>query len=64
MGYELPECVDVIGVMAHNVAVVMRVEVFDRKRLHPAEHLHTQLHQRALCDNRHHPAVRKGGDQR
>ena len=64
LGNELPERVDVVGVVAHNVAVVVRVEVFDRQRLHPAEHLHAQLHQRTLRDDGHHPAVSEGGRQR
>ena len=49
----LAQRVDVVGVVAHDVAALMRVEVADRQVLHAVEHLLAQLLERALRDDGH-----------
>ena len=54
---ELAQGVDIVGVVAHDVAVAIGVKVADGQILHVVEHLLTQLFQRALGDNGHHLRV-------
>ena len=58
----LAKCVDVVGVVAHDVAALVRVEVANRQVLHAVEHLLTQLLERALRDDGHGavPEQRRG----
>ena len=49
----LAQRVDVVGVVAHDVAALMRVEVANRQVLHTVEHLLAQLFERALRDDGH-----------
>ena len=49
----LAQRVDVVGVVAHDVAALMRVEVADWQVLHAVEHLLAQLLERALRDDGH-----------
>ena len=53
MGNELAEGVDVICVVAHNVAVLVCVEVSDREVLHPVKHRAAHLAEVALRNVRH-----------
>ena len=48
-GHELAQRVDIVGVKAHDIAVLMRVKVANGKILHAAEHLLTELIKKALC---------------
>lgn len=45
--------VDVVGVVAHDIAALVRVEVADRQVLHAVEHHLAQLLERALRDDSH-----------
>jgi len=49
----LTQRVDVVGVMAHDVAALVCVEVANRQVLHAVEHLFAQLLERALRDDGH-----------
>ena len=49
----LAQRVDVVGVVAHDVAALVRVEVANRQVLHTVEHLLAQLLERALRDDGH-----------
>ena len=40
LGDQLPQRIDIIGIIAHDIAVI--VEVFHREILHTVEHLHSQ----------------------
>ena len=58
----LAQRVDVVGVVAHDVAALVCVEVTDRQVLHAVEHLLAQLLERALRDDGHGavPEERRG----
>ena len=59
----LTQRVDVVGVVAHDVAALVRVEVADRQVLHAVEHLFAQLLERALRDDGHGAVPEeRGGD--
>jgi len=49
LGDKLAQRVDIVGVKAHDIAVLMRVKVANGKILHAAEHLLTELIKKALC---------------
>ena len=59
---DLPERVDVVGVDRHNVAVTVRIEVAERKALHPGEGLGTEAFHRALPDKDHQEGLHIAGD--
>ena len=54
---QLTQGVRVVGVMAHDIAVGMRVKIADRQGLHMREHLVPHLPQHALADHRHDPRL-------
>ena len=58
---ELAQRVDVVGVVAHDVAVLVGVEVADGQALHVVEHLVAHVHERALA---HDGAKLRVGDVR
>ena len=49
----LAQGVNIVGVIAHHVAVIMGVKILDGKVLHAVEHLFAHLGKRALGDNGH-----------
>ncbi len=51
-GNYLTERIDVVRIIAHDVAVIVRIEVADGKILHSVEHLSAHLFQIALRKNR------------
>ena len=53
LGDHLPQGVDVVGVIAHDVAMVVGVEIADGQPLHAAEHLDPKFFQRPLGDDGH-----------
>ena len=57
LGYELTERVHVVGVIAHYVAVRVRVEVAHGKSLHFVEHVLADVFEEALRDDRHKTGV-------
>ena len=59
---ELAERVDVVRVVAHDVAVLVAVKIADGQLLHPAEHLAAQLMQEALRHIRHELRVDRHGE--
>ena len=63
LGDHLAQRVDVVRVIAHDVAVVVRVEVADGQILHAVEHLLTQLCKRALRDDGHQLRVGDAGQK-
>ena len=56
---ELAERVDIIGVIAHDIAVLVRVEELDGQILHPAENLLTELVKEALRHYGHELGIGK-----
>ena len=52
--HQLAERVDIVGVVTHNVAVLVRVEIADRQILHPVEHGLSHFVEEALRDVRRH----------
>ena len=59
---ELAERVDVVRVVAHDVAVLVAVEIADGQLLHPTEHFAAQLMQEALRHIRHELRVDRHGE--
>ena len=57
LGYELAQRVDVVGVIAHYVAVRVRVEISDRQGLHFVEHILADVFEEALRDDGHKTGV-------
>ena len=62
LGDHLTECVYVVGVMAHDITVRVRVEVRDRQRLHVLEHITTDISQHVVGDDEHDLALNEVGD--
>ena len=62
--YELAQRVDVVGVVAHDVAVRICVEIADRQLLHVVEHILADMFEEALRDDCHHAVVGERADQR
>ena len=50
---ELPERIYIVGVIAHDVAVRIRIKIFYGKILHFIEHSAAHFIKKALCDRRH-----------
>ena len=61
--HELPDGVGVVGEVAHDIAVRVRVEVLDGEGLHPVEHVRTDMLQEPLSDDRHHAVVGERADE-
>ena len=59
----LAQRVGIVRVVAHHVAVRVRVEVFERQRLHVREHVVADGFQRALRDDRHDAVVEQRGER-
>ena len=51
--------VRIVGVRTHNIAVRVRIKVFDRQFLHFRKHIGTQMVQHTLCDRRHRSCIDK-----
>ena len=62
LGNELPHGVDVVRVDRHDVAVRVRVEIFDGQGLHLVEQVHAESAERALCHVDHQAVVQPGGE--
>ncbi len=62
--YKLSERVDIVGVIAHDIAVIMGVEVFDRQLLHTVKHLFAQLIEESLRDIRSELCICKRRNER
>ena len=62
--HELAQRVDIVGVEAHDIAVLVGVEVADGEVLHAAEHLLTKLVKKALRHIGHELLVDKDRDDR
>ena len=56
----LAQRIGVVGIVAHDLAVGMRVKVADRQGLHVREQLVPHLPQHALADDRHDARLREG----
>ena len=63
LAYHLAQGVHIIGIITHDVAVAVGIEILDRQVLHMAKHLFAQLFQRALRDNRHQLGVGEARNQ-
>ena len=63
LGYHLAQGVDVVGVVAHDIAVVVGVKVAQGQVLHAVEHLYSQLFQQALGDDGHQLGPHDGGNE-
>ncbi len=62
--HHLPERVYVVGVVAHDIAVLIGVEVLYRQILHAVEHSQMQFFEIALRDHRHHLLVNRAEHER
>ena len=61
---QLSQGINIVGIIAHDIAMVMRVKIFNRQILHAVEHLLTQFHQRSLRNHRHSSGISKSRNQR
>ena len=57
----LAQCVDIIRIDRHDIAVGMRIEIFDRKALHMIEQILPHPLERALVDAHHSDLLQIGG---
>ena len=57
LGNHLAKGIGIVGVVAHDVAVGMGIEVTDGKLLHLGEHGIADVLQCSLCNDSHHPVV-------
>ena len=64
LGDQHAQCVDIVGVVAHDVAVLMGIKKADGQILHLVEGLLPQLVQKALGHDGHELGVGGRGDQR
>ena len=64
LGDHLAQSIDIVGIMTHDIAVIMRVKISYRKSLHLIKHPLPEFHQGTLGNRSHHPVKRKGCDQR
>ena len=64
LGDHLPQRIDIVGIVAHDIAVLMLVEVGDRKLLHIVEEPHAQFFERSLRNGRHQEMKGQTGGER
>lgn len=50
---KLANGVDIVGIIAHDIAVIVGIEVLDGQVLHPLEHFDTDIVQKRLRDDGH-----------
>ena len=53
LGDHLAERVDIIGIITHNIPVIIGIKIFNGKALHFSKHLFPHFFQRSLGHNRH-----------
>ena len=61
---ELTQRVDIVRVVAHDIAVLVRIEILYRQILHPVEHTPAELAEKALRDIRHELGIDSDRDDR
>ena len=61
---ELPQSVGIVGIGTHDIAVRVRIEIADRQCLHAVEHIVSDIHQKALRDDRHALVIENGRRER
>jgi broad specificity phosphatase PhoE len=59
----LTQGIDIVGVVAHNIAMVVLIKVFDGQPLHGIEHFLSKLFQGSLGNDRHQLGEHSGGCQ-
>ena len=59
----LAERIDIICVIAHDIAVIVRIEIADGQLLHAIEHLLAHFSQISLRDDRHQLIIDRAGNQ-
>ena len=64
LGHHLPQSVDIVGVIAHNIAVTVGVEILYRQILHAVKHLPAQFFKKALRNNSHKLLVDRARNKR
>ena len=64
LGNHLAQRIDIIGIMAHDIAVVVGIKIFDRKPLHFIKHLLPHFFQGSLGNNCHQLIVGNARQQR
>ena len=64
LGHHLTQGVDIVGVVAHDVAVAVGVKVLDGQALHLVEHPAPELFERALGDDGHELVEDEARDER
>ena len=57
----LTQRINIIGIKAHDIAVIMRIKIADGQILHVIEHLFTELCQRSLGDDSHQLSIKDVG---
>ena len=60
----LTQRIDIVRIITHDIAVVVRIEVTDGQILHPVEHLLAHTPQVPLRDDRHELVVGRARDER
>ena len=63
MRNELAKRIDIIGIMAHHIAVGMGIEIFDGELLHGLKHGVTHIAKRTLGNVRHNACPREVADK-
>ena len=63
LGHQLAEGIDVVGVMRHDIAVCVGIEVAERQPLHAVKHLAAELVQKALGHIGHDLGINGHGNQ-
>ena len=59
---ELAHGVGVVSIGTHNIAVSMRIEIFNGKGFHSVEHILAEMAQNSLRDDGHNLRIQEGGD--
>ena len=60
LGNELPQGIHIVGVVAHDFAVGVGIEIADGQRLHMGEEVFPQVAQNALGDHDHDAGIEEG----
>ena len=59
----LTQCIDIVGIITHDIAVIMGIKVADGQILHVIKHLFTHFCQGSLGNNGHQLRIANSGYQ-
>ena len=57
----LAQCIGIVGIMTHDIAMCVGIKIPDRQFLHVGKHLITDFFQNTLSDNNHKTVVQVSG---